>query len=176
MIISYLLQKHLNTHSFASLHGHTISITCSDLNKTWYISFEEKIHVVDSTAATVDVTITSTIAGFIRHAIHKDHAAVHIAGNIHVAQLLQQSFDNLDIDWEEEISKYTGDVIAHQGMRILKNIHATEIPNMLQEYIQEEIKLLPTKVEVADFLTEIDHMRNRVERLQRRIEQHASNT
>lgn len=175
MIISYLIQKHLEPSLFTQLRTRTIAIKCSDLNKTWYISFEEEIHVLDAIASQIDVTITSTVSGFTRYALQQDHSAIHIAGNMHVAQLLQQIFDDLAIDWEEVIAKYTGDVIAHKGMQILRDIKAIEIDDMLQEYLQEEINMLPTKHEVSDFLTEVDQIRNRVERLQRRVEEHASN-
>lgn len=175
MIISYLLQKHLDHNLFTQLRARTIAIKCSDLSKAWYISFEEKIHVLDATASPIDVTITSTISGFTRYALQQDHSAIHIAGNMHVAQLLQQIFDSLDIDWEEIIAQYTGDVVAHKGMQILNNIKSLEIEAMIQEYLQEEIKLLPTKYEISEFLTEVDQIRNRAERLKCRVEEHASN-
>lgn len=175
MIISYLLQQHMSPLLFTPLQGYTVAIKCTDLNKTWYISFEEQAHILDATSNSIDVSITSTVSGFTRYVVQKDRSAIHIAGNMEVAQLLQQTFDDLEIDWEEEISKYTGDIIAHQSMRFLHGLSGLSIDQMLQEYLQEEIKILPTKHEINDFLNDVDQMRNRVEKLQRRIEQYANN-
>lgn len=39
---------------------------------------------------------------------------VEIRGDAGIGQALQRILDDMDIDWEEMLSRYTGDVVAHQ--------------------------------------------------------------
>lgn len=141
--------------------------------KSWYFSFEEKLYILDSIPAHIDVTITSTTAGFVRYALLQDRTALHITGSIAVAETLQQLLGNLDIDWEEELSKHTGDVIAHQAMRFMQNLRTIELDQMVAEYLQEEIKVLPTKTEMQEYLHAVDQLRSDVDRIEARIKQYA---
>ena len=100
---------------------------------------------------------------------------VEIVGNTELAQRLGQILSAMDIDWEEHLSYYTGDIIAHQTGNLLRQAAnwKTHVANTaaknLKEYLQEEIRLLPVQSELNLFLSEVDDLRDHIDRLQARL-------
>lgn len=101
---------------------------------------------------------------------------VTITGNLDLGQDVIDLFDRLEIDWEEIISRYTGDVTAYQLGRIAKGIkktiqqtHANFLQNV-NEYVHEEKEWFPTKETLHDFFDEIDELRMDVDRVGVRVE------
>ncbi|MGD8587887.1 MAG: SCP2 sterol-binding domain-containing protein [Chromatiales bacterium] len=102
--------------------------------------------------------------------------SVEIIGDSALAQQFAEALFGLDIDWEEQLSRLTGDVLAHEighlgrglfrwGERVRKTAGLN-----LKEYLQEELRMLPTREEIEPLLADIDHLRDDVERLSARIE------
>lgn len=92
-------------------------------------------------------------------------------GEISTAQKFQQFWQALEIDWEDHLSKYTGDIIARQtslafkaGFQWLNQLKDTFLLNT-PEYLQEEKRLLPTDIELENFYHQVDEITSRVERL-----------
>lgn len=100
-----------------------------------------------------------------------------VSGDLDFGQEVRDLFSNLDIDWEEQLSKLTGDIVAHQFANIIKSsiTNVEQVSSSLQqsftEYLQEEIKVLPCKEELEDFFDDIDRLRLRVDRLQAKLDQ-----
>ncbi|MCU7904861.1 MAG: SCP2 sterol-binding domain-containing protein [Candidatus Thiodiazotropha sp. (ex Epidulcina cf. delphinae)] len=102
--------------------------------------------------------------------------SVQIEGDTDLAQRFSEFLSGLDVDWEEQLSRLTGDVIAHE----IGNLVRTAIgwgralgdtaEQDLQEYLQEELRLLPGRFETAPFLNEVDRLRDDAERLDARIQ------
>ncbi len=102
--------------------------------------------------------------------------AVSIEGDTALAQRFGDFIAALDIDWEEQLSRLTGDVAAHEIGGLFRGIlgwgtqaRATAEQN-LKEYLQEELRMLPSAYEVQPFLVEVDRLRDDVERLEARIQ------
>ncbi len=102
--------------------------------------------------------------------------AVEIEGDSALAHRFGDFLSALDIDWEEQLSHLTGDLIAHEvgnAARSLfgwgKKLRRTTGQN-LQEYLQEELRLLPSRYEIEPFLTGVDTLRDDVERLAARLQ------
>ncbi len=107
---------------------------------------------------------------------------VEIEGDTALAQRFGDFMAGLEIDWEEQVSRLTGDSVAHAvGTRLSaagrwgRGSLAT-LGQDLKEYLQEEGRLLPTRYEMDQFLAAVDRLRDdgerlaaRVERLRRRI-------
>jgi ubiquinone biosynthesis protein UbiJ len=101
---------------------------------------------------------------------------VQIHGDIELGRRIKILIQELDLDWEELLSRYIGDILAHQlgnGIRSFKawSRHAIEtLGQDLAEYLHEEIQLLPNHSEVAAFLDTVDRLRADLNRLEIRIQ------
>ena len=122
----------------------------------------------------------SCIAGTIARA-HKNGNSlaagqVDIQGDLATAQRVQTILANLKIDWEEFLSRYLGDVAAHQIGRAVRglggwmNEAGSLIEQDLSEYLQREFGLLPTRAEHDLFLDRAALLNNDVERFGARVQ------
>ena len=101
---------------------------------------------------------------------------VTIEGDVHVARRFQDLFEKLDIDWEEQLSRYTGDVIDHRVGNLIRagrdwcgeSLETLKLNTA--EYLQEETRELPTDVEAEIFFDRVDALRCDTDRLQARVE------
>jgi ubiquinone biosynthesis protein UbiJ len=100
-----------------------------------------------------------------------------IQGNLELGQQVIDLFEQLEIDWEEYLSRLTGDVPAHQVSRFLhraKNFNRRVCETLLRnvnEYIHEEKDLFPPLEALQDFFSDIDELRMDIDRLEARIQQ-----
>ncbi|MCG7925708.1 MAG: SCP2 sterol-binding domain-containing protein [Candidatus Thiodiazotropha taylori] len=104
------------------------------------------------------------------------NGSVTIEGDTALAQRFGAFFSSLDIDWEEQLSRLTGDVAAHQIGSLArgflgwgKQLNQTTSLN-LKEYLEEELRLIPGRYEMNPFLQDVDRLRDDVERLEARIQ------
>jgi ubiquinone biosynthesis protein UbiJ len=101
--------------------------------------------------------------------------AVEIAGDTELGRRVQALFQDLDLDWEELVSRMTGDVVAHQlgnlarGLRAWSRRAGRTLELDAAEYLQEEGRLLPARAEAEAFMTAVDDLRDDVARLEARI-------
>lgn len=100
---------------------------------------------------------------------------VTIEGDVETGQQLQRILQGLDIDWEEHLSRLTGDVIGHQIGQTVRGIadfgkHTLATFGLnLGEYLQEERTVLPANAQVTAFINEVDTLRMAADRLEARI-------
>ena len=100
---------------------------------------------------------------------------ITIDGDVETGQQLQRILRGLDIDWEEHISRLTGDVIGHQLGQTMRGIvtfgrnAVTAFGLNLGEYLQEEKGTLPTAPEVKAFVGDVDTLRMAADRLDARL-------
>jgi ubiquinone biosynthesis protein UbiJ len=101
--------------------------------------------------------------------------AVAISGDTELGHNFGKLLGGLDIDWEEQLSRLTGDLLAHRIGNLARGAarwgkDALEaLRQDLPEYLQEEVRLLPGRYEVEEFLTEVDRLRDDLERLEQRV-------
>jgi ubiquinone biosynthesis protein UbiJ len=100
---------------------------------------------------------------------------VRIAGDTHLAQAFGNFLGGLDVDWEEQLSRLLGDAAAHQigvqvrGVERWGRRTSDILTQDIQEYLQEEARLLPGRYETQAFLDDVDRLRDDVERLAARV-------
>lgn len=164
------------TLDISCLDGKILAIICRDYpNLTFYCTFEDQQMLIMSSAPdTVDTIITATLQDFLLFAL-KQKANLQISGDMHLAQDCQKILASLNIDWEEELSKYTGDVIAYTTMQTLRKLRVRSVATkdslseMITEYLQEESGVLPTNYEVNNFMQEVDQLKLMVDRLEAKV-------
>jgi ubiquinone biosynthesis protein UbiJ len=111
-----------------------------------------------------------------------DPAATLINGGLEVggdsAPLLrlQQIVSRLDVDWEAPLVDTFGDVAGHQLAQTLRGAAGwgrqagASLTRQLSEFIHEEARLAPPRLELEDFYQDVGKLSERVERLQSRAE------
>jgi ubiquinone biosynthesis protein UbiJ len=168
---------------FNALHGQVIGFELLGTGITLFFipSQNGSLQVTGHSEHAADCLVSGTVFSLLRSHFENNpdrvfSGDVKITGNSSLAQKFTRILRDLDFDWEEQLSKITGDVIAHQvGNQLreagnwLKQTASTSGLN-LQEYLQEEIRLLPTEYELDDFFSNVDRLRDDAERLQARID------
>lgn len=102
-------------------------------------------------------------------------ADVSVSGELQLVQKLARLAKRANIDWEEPLSKLFGDSVAHEIGRGVRSFvswarAASEtFSSDVGEYLREERRLTPTRLEVDDFATHVDRVRDDVERLGVRV-------
>lgn len=101
---------------------------------------------------------------------------VKIEGDMQTGRKFQELFAKLDIDLEEKLSQFTGDIIAHKtanffraGQNWSKDSLETFRLNT-KEFLQEETRDLPAAPEADIFYAQVDELRTDFDRLQSRID------
>ena len=88
---------------------------------------------------------------------------------------LQEILAQLDIDWEQPIARLLGDVAGHQIGKFIRGSlawgrHASgSLQRNLEEFIHEEARLLPPRLELENFYADVSALNLRVDRLAARV-------
>ncbi|MES9966321.1 MAG: SCP2 sterol-binding domain-containing protein [Sedimenticola sp.] len=164
------------------LYGKVIAFELVGLGQTLYlVPSPNRLQVLALYEDEADCTLRGTPLALSRMGDPKGSTdqlfagQVEISGDTELAHRFGKILAAMDIDWEEQLSHYTGDIIAHEvgnlfrtagqwGERTIRTLGLD-----LQEYLQEEIRLLPVKPEIDHFLKSVDTLRNDVERMEARI-------
>ena len=101
---------------------------------------------------------------------------VKFRGDVELGQAFKRAMDRLDIDWEEHLSRLTGDVFAHQAGHFVREISQwwqnsrARLAADTREYIQDEVQLNPSRSEVEEFYAEVARLRDDIARLDARFD------
>ena len=164
------------------LAGKVVAVELRGVNLTLFLALQaDRIEVRGEHAGAVDARLSGTPLAFARLGINGDRSALHsgevqISGDTDLGQQLQDILAAMDIDWEEHLSRFTGDVIAHQvgnAARASQRWAQQSSAALLQdagEYLQYERELLPDRPQVETFMRQVDVLRDDVERLEARVQ------
>ncbi len=100
---------------------------------------------------------------------------VRFGGDAEIAERFWKLLQAARPDWEDELSRLTGDVAAHhigETLRVLQAFGgrvASTMGRNLAEYLQEESRELVNRVEVGEFCEDVDRLRDDVARLEARL-------
>jgi ubiquinone biosynthesis accessory factor UbiJ len=127
-----------------------------------------------------DAVIEGTPLSFLRLAtgdaaqsIRAGGTEVH--GDAEIADGFRKLLDAARPDLEEELSRITGDVAAHYLAGFARDALAfgrrarDSIARDAAEYLTEESHDLPTRIEVDEFLADVDRLREAVDRMDARL-------
>lgn len=104
------------------------------------------------------------------------NGGLELEGNSAPLIELQQVLAALDMDWEAPLVTTLGDVAGHQLAQILRSAFdwgkqaSASMTRQLEEFIHEEARLSPPRLEVEDFYRDVRELELRVDRLQSRTE------
>jgi len=167
------------------LHGKVLEIIIKPLNVFFFITFAEgQLLLLANHDGKPDTIIHSSPLGLIRlsllpaskvRSLFNDK--IRLSGDVELGQRVKRLFDEIDIDWEGHLAHFTGDVVAHQigslmreGQSLKERI-TSSLSRNVTEYVQEELRLLPSAEEVHDFFNDVDELSLRTERLTAHVNQ-----
>lgn len=167
-----------------SLEGSQLKVSVNELPWPIIFAFSDKIDIlIDDTDAPkeVDCHIALSLESLqlmqdssqITQLIKQNKLTLE--GDIHIAQGFSQLIKDIHIDWEEVLSQYTGDVVAHSVMRFGKQALQTakankdKILSSLAEGALEEKHIAAHKSVVTAFCDDVDEVRSDVARLEARL-------
>lgn len=187
------LERVLNAHlrldsdalsKIAALDKKVVKITIEDWEMSFFIVMhQDGIELTSRYYETPDAALSSTLNNLFLVMVNQGSSKtlfknpVSISGDIELAQSLQKILASIDIDWEEHLSKYTGDTLAyHLGKIVTKTKEwfgdaKINLAENITEYLQKESEHLPTRQEVDQFIAAVNELRHGVERLEVRFQQ-----
>ncbi len=165
------------------LIGKVIGITIRPFNETLYLCpSETTIQVLDDYPGPVDALLTGSALAFGAKGLGSSsigtlfNDSIEISGDSEVGHAFIRLFEKMDIDLEESLSRYTGDIIAHRIGRFFRTGHRWTGDMLesfrlnLTEFLQEEARDLPAKPEADIFYRKIGDLQTDLNRLQSRLE------
>ena len=130
----------------------------------------------------VTTSVRGSASDFAELATAKDPTATLINGALELsgdsAPLieLQKILSQLEVDWEAPLVNALGDVAGHQLAQMLRGAYSwgrqasTGLERQLEEFIHEEARLSPPRLELEDFYSDVQQLGLRVERLESRTQ------
>ncbi|WP_024851831.1 ubiquinone biosynthesis accessory factor UbiJ [Hydrogenovibrio kuenenii] len=164
---------------FQMLDEKVIQLTFTDLKLTFFIIYQTNVQNNEESARLGHFTVQTHLMGSadthikttLLDWLNKTTVTESPLGTAFLAALY-----TIDIDWEEQLSHYTGDFIAFNIGQTARSTKANfkaakqKAGVTLKEYLQFEINLLPTKLQVCHFNQEVDELSDDVDALSARID------
>ncbi len=164
------------------VNGKVIAIRIEGPDWTFFLCpCDDRIQILDQYHGTPDTTLSGSLLAFAEIGLSQNpigvlfSGKVTLEGDIETGKRFQQLFGKLDIDWEEHLSKFTGDILAHQIGNLVRTTRkwSKESRHSLtldtREFLQEEIRQLPTPLECEHLYTDVDSVRAATDRLEMRV-------
>lgn len=157
----------------------SIVVNIDDLKQFVHITFHENtLQLSHNDEETADLLISGNAFALLKLGEHPDNlfsSDIRIHGDVQFAKQLQDVLDGFDFDWEQQLARVTGDVIAQplaygikQGFSWLRDTHRS-LQMTTSEYLREEAQLLPDKIQIDDYMQAVDRLRADCDRLEARI-------
>lgn len=127
-----------------------------------------------------DAVIEGTPLSFLRLATGDAARSIRaggmdVRGDAEIAEGFRRLLEVARPDFEEELSRFTGDAAAHYLAGFARDAAAfgrragDTLARNTAEYLTEESRDLPVRVEVEEFLEDVDRLREAVDRLESRV-------
>ena len=163
--------------------GKVICIDIRGPNKRIYLLINgSKISVLNQHDAEPDATIIGSPAALFKLGVQRDSAPlffsgeVEIRGDTRLGRQFKSLLADMEIDWEEHLSRLIGDIAAHRVAGLFNELKewsesaADNFADDVGEYLQEESRDVVSGAEMGMFYQQVDKLRDDTERLKARID------
>ena len=170
------------SHGLSRLNQKVIAFHFIDIDQKLFFNIDENYIIVKAeTGKDIHAELSGNLLSFFNLAIEDNSdpvfkGEVRFAGEISTAQNFQKFFTQLDIDWEEHLSQYIGDIAAHQVFKGGKALHhwllktSKTAQQNFSEYIRFEAKAVPAPIELENLYDDIADLKSDVERFSLKVE------
>jgi ubiquinone biosynthesis accessory factor UbiJ len=157
-----------------------VNITAPVATTIFIMPLEEDIQLMASWDGEVDTRLSGSLMALLQLSTTEIHnlkySGVTAMGDLGLLADLQKLLKNLEIDWEDMLSQFTGDVIGHQAAQVIRakfgwmKERVQSAQRLTGEFLTEELQTLPSKPELNDFYQQVDELRLAVDRAAARVE------
>ncbi|SIR34886.1 ubiquinone biosynthesis accessory factor UbiJ [Aeromonas hydrophila] len=163
------------------LTGKVLKLELRELKPLWFVFSERRLDVLAKFEWEADAVLSLSLTAL---GLLKDPSALtryireeklDLSGDPQLVQAFSVLLGELNIDWEEELSRYTGDVLAHtllSGVSQARRLLGRELcrsQRQLAEYLTEEIRLAPGPLEVASFNDDVELLAQQMKAVELRL-------
>lgn len=164
-----------------TLEGRVIALSFDGTGITLYMQpTRQALRIASQFDGEPDTVISGPPLALVRMAAGDRKAGlftgeIHFRGDVELGQRFQRILGELDFDWEEHLSRLTGDAVAHRLGTLVRGFagwarQAGEtVGRDMAEYLSEEADALPPKRDAREFMEAVDQVREAVDRLEARI-------
>jgi len=166
-----------------ALSGKVISLELINTGLKFYLfPSAAGLQLQDYHDGEVNVRIMATVPDMLSYLLssrddsQSTSGTLQVIGDVGLAQRFQSIIRNTDLDWEEFLSRYTGDIIAHKLGNLVRETgsFARQTGETLRrdigEYLLYEKEAVPIREDIEVYISSVDELRNDVERLKLRID------
>ncbi len=183
----YLKQDPAALERLAKLEGKVIEVRVHGIvEHLFFLPHRNGVQVLAHYEGEADTTLTGGALSFGRLMLGSREdtlfeGAVEILGDTETGQMFHELISGVELDWEEKLSTVSGDAIAFQAGKLAANANsffkqsASTLQHNISEYLQEEMRLLPTRIESVYFMDDVDALRAAVDRLDARMQRLTKN-
>ncbi len=185
--VEFLLDRGVRQSTTAAamcrrLEGRTLQLDSGSQSMAAYFEVTDgQLQLLPGIVAEPDATLTGSPVSLARLAAADPQqvireGAVKVSGDSDIAEQFQCLFSMLQPDWEEELSKFTGDVIAHEvgnagrGLAGWSRQARRSFGRSVAEYLSEESEALATAAEIDEFCAGVDDLAAAADRLEARLQ------
>ncbi|MBV1913123.1 MAG: SCP2 sterol-binding domain-containing protein [Cycloclasticus sp.] len=175
-------------NQLAKMHNKVVQLNLQPFELSLYIIItDDGLDIRDEFDSNVDTKISGSPLSLAMMGLSEASTSslfsgdVSIEGDTELGGQFQTFLENIQVDWEEPLSKLTGDVVANQIGDFVRDFSAwmgeTTSTNALNvsEYFREEQIMLPSKFEVNKFKTSVDELRLSTDRLEAKVQRLLAN-
>lgn len=162
------------------LDGKAIALELKELPlKLYFLPQAGKLGVRASHEGKVDLTVRAPSFALLEAALKRSDTpprGIELNGDAETGQTFSRLLRQADLDWEELLSRYVGDIAAHQIGNLARRLlrwgqdAGERLSQDLAEFLQYESGALPPRHEVEAFLDGVDRLKNDAERLAAQFE------
>ena len=165
--------------SVSELEGQVIKIEVTGPDMEFYLMFlNDGVELTRFYDSDVDSTVTGSVFALMSLLRNSDalfDGSVKLSGSTGTVKQLKKIMDDLDVDWEEQLSGIVGDGPSHQLFRLaggfmqLFEQGAERVRSETSDFLQNRAGVAVAEEEVREFCDSVDTVRNDVDRLEARI-------
>ncbi len=171
-----------NHETISKFAGKSLRVTVAELPAPFVFQFNEQISVLShKEEVDCDISLSMSTLGELQDtsqitALLKNDKLT-LEGDLHLAQGFAAMLQNLDIDWEEQLSQWIGDVAAHTTIQAFKRLssHAehtfVSLRGLLRDSIVDEKPIAIDRSQFNQHSQQVDELRSATARLEARINQ-----
>lgn len=147
--------------------------------KLYFLPQDGRLKVRGEYHGQTDMMVRAPSASLLEAALKRGDMpprGIELNGDAETAQTFSRLLKQADLDWEELLSHYVGDIASHQIGNLARGLARwgrdamQRLGQDIAEYLQYESQTLPPRHEVEAFLAGVDHLKSDVDRLTARLQ------